>query len=128
MYDSIDNDFSSHQSMETTKSSIDPQIQWDNKHLRPLHESFTPTSAYTFLPYLIYAINYVGRLCKDAIEQFRVSLKSLDSCPRELYVNFGLKFCESYNYFAISQVLVIYLHEEFGLSDMAAGKGLLLSI
>jgi proton-dependent oligopeptide transporter, POT family len=53
--------------------------------------------------------------------QLKKSLDSLKSCPKELYVNFGLKFCESYNYFAISQVLVIYLHEEFGLSDMAAG-------
>lgn len=53
--------------------------------------------------------------------QLRNSIESLNSCPKELYVNFGLKFCESYNYFAISQILVIYLHEEFGLSDMAAG-------
>ena len=46
---------------------------------------------------------------------------SLSSCPRELYVNFLLKFLESYSYFAISQLLVIYLHEEFGFTDIQAG-------
>ena len=46
---------------------------------------------------------------------------SLKSCPRELYVNFVLKFLESYSYFAISQLLVIYLHEEFGFTDIQAG-------
>ena len=28
---------------------------------------------------------------------------------------------ESYGYFALSQVLVIYLHDEFGASDLQAG-------
>ena len=32
-----------------------------------------------------------------------------------------MKFCESYGYFALSQILVIYLHNEFGLSDIQAG-------
>lgn len=53
--------------------------------------------------------------------QFSNNFKSLESCPRELYINFGLKFLESYNYFAISQILVIYLHDEFGASDLEAG-------
>ena len=50
---------------------------------------------------------------------FRHILKNfsaLNSCPRELSVLFLLKFCESYGYFALSQILVIYLHQEFGLS------------
>jgi MFS family permease len=34
---------------------------------------------------------------------------------------FSLKFLESYAYFALSQVLVIYLHDEFGTSDFEAG-------
>ena len=34
---------------------------------------------------------------------------------------FSLKFLESYAYFALSQVLVIYLHDEFGASDFEAG-------
>jgi POT family proton-dependent oligopeptide transporter len=41
--------------------------------------------------------------------------------PRDLYFVFVLKFLESYGYFALSQVLVIYLHDEFGASDMEAG-------
>ena len=48
-------------------------------------------------------------------------LKTLSSCPRELYVNFVLKFLESYSYFTVSQILVLYLHEEFGTSDIEAG-------
>lgn len=34
---------------------------------------------------------------------------------------FLLKFLESYAYFALSQVLVIYLHDEFDTSDFEAG-------
>ena len=34
---------------------------------------------------------------------------------------FLLKFLESYSYFALSQILVLYLHYEFGFSDAAAG-------
>lgn len=40
---------------------------------------------------------------------------------RDLYFVFVLKFLESYGYFALSQVLVIYLHDEFGASDLQAG-------
>jgi len=40
---------------------------------------------------------------------------------RDLYFIFALKFMESYGYFALSQVLVIYLHDEFGASDLQAG-------
>eukprot|EP01039_Chlorochromonas_danica_P000367 gene367-396_t len=49
------------------------------------------------------------------------SFASLASSPRELYLTFLLKFCESYGYFALSQILVIYLHNEFGCSDVEAG-------
>lgn len=47
--------------------------------------------------------------------------RSLKTCPKELYVNFVLKFLESYSYFAVSQILVLYLHSEFGFSDIEAG-------
>lgn len=40
----------------------------------------------------------------------QLSFRSLESCPKELYINFFLKFFESYSYFAISQILVLYLH------------------
>jgi hypothetical protein len=55
------------------------------------------------------------------IQILKDSFRSLDSCPRELWVNFILKFFESYSYFAISQILVIYLHTEFGVGDIEAG-------
>lgn len=49
------------------------------------------------------------------------NFRSLETCPKELWVSFILKFCESYSYFAVSQILVIYLHTEFGCSDLEAG-------
>jgi len=79
------------------------------------NESYSNVS----IPYKLYATAVT--LANEVMQQVRDSVKSLESCPKELYINFGLKFCESYNYFAISQILVIYLHDEFGLSDMAAG-------
>lgn len=63
----------------------------------------------------------VPPLCIGLYNHFRDSFKSLKTCPRELYINFFLKFCESYGYFSISQILVIYLHNEFGASDVRAG-------
>ena len=44
------------------------------------------------------------------VETLRQSFRSLEDCPNELYINFVLKFFESYSYFAISQILVLYLH------------------
>ena len=41
--------------------------------------------------------------------------------PADMYYVFALKFLESYSYFALSQILVLYLHEDFGVSDMEAG-------
>lgn len=55
------------------------------------------------------------------IRALRENIKSLENSPRELYINFILKFSESYNYFVISQILVIFLHDSFGFSDMQAG-------
>lgn len=49
--------------------------------------------------------------CKAMIKYF----------PTGLYTVFLLKFLESYGYFALSQILVIYLHDEFGASDIQAG-------
>lgn len=50
-----------------------------------------------------------------------MSFMSLQGSPKELYINFILKFFESYGYFCLSQILVIYLHTEFGASDIEAG-------
>jgi len=54
---------------------------------------------------------------KTIIEKFL----SLRGSPRELYISLVLKFCESYGYFALSQILVIYLHTEFDATDVEAG-------
>lgn len=51
----------------------------------------------------------------------KASFASLEHSPRELYVNFFLHFCDSYSYFALSQILVMYLHNNFGVSDLQAG-------
>lgn len=59
--------------------------------------------------------------CSTAIRKARDNLNSLNESPRDLWVAFLLKFCDSYGYFSVSQVLVLYLHQEFGISDLEAG-------
>ncbi len=89
----------------------------DNIHRDP-HAHEVNSNAYyyiqTCVSFILYGI-------QTFINQIKLSIASLKTCPKELYVNYCLKFCESYNYFALSQVLVIYLHTEFGLSDIQAG-------
>ena len=63
----------------------------------------------------------LSRVALDAVTACQTSVKSLEHAPRELYVNFVLKFFESYGYFAVSQILVIYLHTEFDVGDLEAG-------
>jgi hypothetical protein len=65
--------------------------------------------------------NGASRLLGEVYHTMVLSFKSLEHSPNELYINFILKFFESYSYFAISQILVIYLHQEFAISDMEAG-------
>ncbi|KAA8499899.1 hypothetical protein FVE85_7484 [Porphyridium purpureum] len=47
--------------------------------------------------------------------------KALRAAPRELWIIYVLKFLSSYSYFSFALVLVLYLSEEFGLSDVQAG-------
>lgn len=61
------------------------------------------------------------RLAKIPLTLVYNSVLSLKQCPKELYVNFVLNFCNCYSYFALTQILVIYLHDEFGVSDLEAG-------
>lgn len=56
------------------------------------------------------------------MNSLKVAFESLNDSPREIYVTFFLHFCESYCYFSLSQILVIYLHAEFNSSDTEAGK------
>jgi hypothetical protein len=67
--------------------------------IEPTHEI---TRRSTFLAILSYPA--------FVVETLRQSFRSLEDCPSELYINFVLKFFESYSYFAISQILVLYLH------------------
>ena len=39
-------------------------------------------------------------------------------CCRELWVIYGLKVLESFNYFSLSVMLTLYLTEEFGTTDV----------
>lgn len=54
-------------------------------------------------------------------EKLDASRRALKSFPNDIYFIFILKFFESYSYFALSQILVIYMHTEFGVSDLEAG-------
>jgi len=55
------------------------------------------------------------------LQTLRESFGSLAGCPRELWLVYVLKFLESYGYFSISMLLILYLSDEFGLSDVQAG-------
>ena len=65
-----------------------------------IHETQAGAS---FLSFSVYTGHVVSTLSR--------SFKSLENCPRELYINFVLKFFECYSYFAMSQILVLYLHQ-----------------
>ncbi len=48
-------------------------------------------------------------------------LRELASSPRELWLIFGVKLLESVAYFAIYNLLVVYLHEDLHYGDVAGG-------
>eukprot|EP01038_Epipyxis_sp_PR26KG_P010101 gene10101-13577_t len=58
---------------------------------------------------------------KDTEQSLSASFRSLSNSPKELYIVFILQFLDTFGYFAVSQLLVIYLHKEFGFSDVEAG-------
>ena len=45
----------------------------------------------------------------------------LASAPRELWVVYVLKVLESYSYYSMAYILLLYLAEEFGMTDLEAG-------
>eukprot|EP00741_Cyanophora_paradoxa_P001124 tig00000459_g1084.t1 len=65
-----------------------------------------------------------ARGCSDWLSskarEFREQASTLKSAPRELWLTYFLKFLESYAYFAVSYIFVIYLSDEFGFSDAEA--------
>jgi dipeptide/tripeptide permease len=49
------------------------------------------------------------------------SLRALGRAPRELWIVYAMKLCESVAYFAIYSVLVLFLSDDLGYSDLEAG-------
>ena len=58
---------------------------------------------------------------KVVMDNFRVGWGEIKDINPLFWWLMVLKFLESYSYFTLSQVLVIFLHTEFGMSDMEAG-------
>lgn len=108
----------------TTYSRIDnknEQIELTSNVLDDSSENSTQSSNNPTQFSLTSLFNTIDLFIINQYVTFKESFKSLETCPKELYVNFFLKFCESYGYFSISQILVIYLHDEFHVSDIQAG-------
>eukprot|EP00741_Cyanophora_paradoxa_P004068 tig00000767_g3950.t2 len=61
------------------------------------------------------------RWCWARLKEFGSQLAALAPAPRELWVAYSLTIFESYSFFALSYVFVLYLSDEFGFSDTAAG-------
>ena len=57
----------------------------------------------------------------DQWTKLKDTFSALKSAPRELWLVYFLKFLESYAYFSMCYVLVIYLSDEFDYSDQDAG-------
>lgn len=55
-------------------------------------------------------------------ERIRADLATLGDAPRELWLVYGIKFLESLAYFAIYNLLVVYLSEDLAFSDKTAGS------
>jgi len=61
--------------------------------------------------------NIVATVAQDYLN----GLKSLARCPREIWVAYAMKVLESLCYFSTTLVLMIFLIEDMGLSDVDAG-------
>ena len=77
-----------------------------------------------YVPFCLF-IPLLSRRCQSLFVSASKSVlngfQSLEGSARELYILFALKLFASYGYFALSQILVIYLHNEFGATDIEAG-------
>lgn len=51
----------------------------------------------------------------------RQDVRALGGSPRELWLLFGVKFLESVAYFALTNLLILYLSEDLGYGDVEAG-------
>ena len=59
--------------------------------------------------------------CSRVWRKVREGFSSLRGSPRDLYLLFALKVLESFGYFSTSLLYTLYLTEQFGMSDDAAG-------
>ena len=59
---------------------------------------------------------------RPLIQRTREDLAALKGSPRELWLVFAIQLLESIAYFAITNILVIYLSEDLKYSDVEAGK------
>lgn len=57
----------------------------------------------------------------EKLAKLMAQVRMLNEAPRELWLIFALKFLSSYAYFSLSLVLTMFLTDEFGMSDTAAG-------
>lgn len=55
------------------------------------------------------------------LEKLKTSVERLKHAQVDLFFILILKWCESYNYFSLSRVLVLFLTEDFGFSDIDSG-------
>lgn len=62
------------------------------------------------------APNWRAKLSRAAVQ-----MRALSRAPRELWLVYLLKLLSSYSYFSLSLILTVYLTDEFGMSDYAAG-------
>ncbi|RJO64383.1 MAG: MFS transporter [Myxococcales bacterium] len=57
----------------------------------------------------------------ESIKNYFKAFKILGECPREVWIMYGLTLFDSLAYFTLSFVLIKYLTDNFGFSDVAAG-------
>uniref|UniRef100_A0A7S2I9T4 Major facilitator superfamily (MFS) profile domain-containing protein n=1 Tax=Helicotheca tamesis TaxID=374047 RepID=A0A7S2I9T4_9STRA len=60
--------------------------------------------------------------CRKLLSKIRQGFTSLSNSPTELYIAYLLKFLDSYSYFSFSIIFTLFLSEDFGFSDVAAGS------
>lgn len=58
---------------------------------------------------------------KGILIKVRSGFSSLQGSPTELWTAYSLKFLDSYAYFSFSLIFTLFLSEDFGFSDIAAG-------
>ena len=78
-------------------------------------------SSKSSLSFLSFFFLLIQKLLLLIQKDYKECLKSIQKFPKEIYFIYYLKFLESYSYFALSQIFVLYLHNEFHISDIEAG-------